>query len=167
LYHIPLQTGSDASSTPINTFPPCELNDAIQLRLPSPSGSKIAMFMTNKNNEKEQVLELWVGSMQQRRITLPNKAIMDAAGFGMPAWNAQETAIVYSAERDTTKTISFFATKNSDETIVRGGEFTLGIGKQEHWGEKYSKQSALLDLFLIDVESGNVGQDENVPGFHN
>jgi acylaminoacyl-peptidase len=150
------------------------LQENIKVRLPSPTGNKIAIFRQESPTESSsrQVLEVWTNGGQAllRRIVLPEtshgKVINDAGGFGCPAWNADETVLVYTAERNNPETVSFFANSGSadNDAKLRGGTNTLGVGKYESWGEKYSKQSALFDLFCVNVETGNVGRVENVPG---
>jgi acylaminoacyl-peptidase len=166
------------------------LPDSIKVRLPSPSGDKIAIFRQESPTESSsssppQVLEVWTNGGQAllRRIVLPaklhGKVISDVGGFGRPSWNADETVLVYTAERNIPETISFFAdsgggtdkddggNKNSisnSNSKIRGGTNTLGLGKTENWGEKYGKQSATFDLFCVHVENGNIGRVENVPG---
>jgi len=164
------------------SIPPTELHNSIKLRLASPSGDKIAIV---RQEASQQVLEVWTngGHALWRRILLPNKAhgkvVNDFGGFGRPSWNSNETVLVYAAERHNPETESFFADPSSSssssssengsakaprEVVHRGGTNTLGYGKVENWGEKYSKQSALLDLYCVHVETGNVGRVENVPG---
>ncbi|GKY94258.1 hypothetical protein MPSEU_000391600 [Mayamaea pseudoterrestris] len=159
-------------------LPPTELNDRIKIRVPSPSGDKVAVFVTHDSDPQLQHLEIWTcgGQFLEQRILLPKKlhgnVIADTAGgFGRSVWNPSETAIVYAAERVAPKTCSFFAdpeeetndeNKQSADT-VRGGENTIGLGKTESWGEKYSKQSALLDLFVVHTVTRQIGRIENVP----
>ena len=163
------------TDTATTFFPPCELNDRIMMRIPSPSGDKIAIVV-KQGEDSQQVLELWTrgGQFLKKRILLPKKmhgsVISDAAGgFGSPSWNSQETALVYAAERIAPETSSFFADiehhdNDAKQKQNRGKEFTLGFGRTERWGEKYGKQAALLDLFCVHVETGKVGRIENVPG---
>ena len=89
----------------------------------------------------------------------------DFAWFGGVSWSPDETALVYTAEVNKPKTASFFATPSSisEEKIIAGGEYTLGVGKSEDWGEKYGT-TALLALFCLNVETGEIGAIENVPG---
>ena len=144
-------------------------------------------------SSKTQILEIWVdyGQALQRRIRLPSKqhgkVISDPGGFGRPSWNVQETALVYPAERKAPETSSFFDDDDDDNdndndntvaavggaestatttttTKQRGGQHTLGIGKFERWGEKYSQQSPLIDLYCVHVKTGKIGKVENVPG---
>lgn len=128
-----------------------------------------------RRTDDEQVLEVWTenGRQLQRRILLDaklhGKVIDNAGGFGRPRWNPQESAIVFAAERKPPSTASFFeASKSSNDDDknkkIVGGQFTLGLGKTESWGEQYSKQSALLDLFIVSIETGKVVKVENVPG---
>jgi acylaminoacyl-peptidase len=77
--------------------------------------------------------------------------------------------LLFAAERIAPETQSYFA--DQDETTGdiaqnhhRGGEYTLGLGKTEGWGEKYSQQSALLDLFCVHTGTGNIERIDNVPG---
>jgi hypothetical protein len=54
LYHIADHASTFAS--------PCELNDRVQIRIPSPSGNKIAVIVSH--DVKEQVLEVWTSGGQ-------------------------------------------------------------------------------------------------------
>ncbi len=158
--------------------PPVECHDAEKWRLPSPSGKKVAV-LRHENNDDTQVLEIWHDQCLKRRICLPRqhgKVITDPGGFGRPSWNQQETCLVYSAERKPPETESFFqdidddkakketSTNSKDTGVVRGGQNVLGVGKMEHWGEKYWQYAPLLDLYCLHVDTGKVGQVENVPG---
>jgi acylaminoacyl-peptidase len=179
LYSIPLPDPKHPERS-FPSIPPTELHESIKLRLPSPSGNKIAIFRQESSpTESPQVLEVWTngGQAMLRRIVLSEKlhgkVINDVGGFGRPTWNADETVLVYTAERNIPETVSFFAQssasgadkdKDDASSKIRGGTNTLGLGKTEPWGEKYSKQSALFDLFCVHVETGNVGRVENVPG---
>lgn len=88
----------------------------------------------------------------------------DFEWFGGISWSPCETALVYNAEVQTPKAASFFDTSNSssEKTGVLGGQYTLGVGKSETWGEKYMS-TALLGLFCVNVETGKVGAIHNVP----
>jgi len=177
--------GRDGSSTPLATIssPPVQLSDDVQWRLASPSGNKVAVLVkkktkNNDNNggDEQQILQIWThGGHQLERIIaldqkLHGKVVHDAGGFGRPAWNGPETALVYSAERNSPETASFFdrdESKNSQKSStakIVGGEYALGQGKTESWGEKYNQQSALLDLFVVNVEIEDIQRVTNVPG---
>lgn len=190
LYSVAL--GKEESSSPSTVaLPPVELNDGILARIPSPSGGKVAIFReesSSGSSKRQQVLEVWTdnGLRLSRRILLPaaehGKPIFDAVTFGGPSWNPSENVLVYPAERNAPETASFFDFPHYDEaswrdsspsgladTSVsngasnRGNNHALGYGKAEKWGEKYNKQSPLLDLFLVNVDTGRVGKVENCP----
>ena len=158
--------------------PPVECHPSIKWRLPSPSGEKIAILRqedSDKDNDdspQKQILEIWIGQALERRIALSEahgNVISDPGGFGRPSWNADETVLVYAAERKAPETVSFFddageSDEKAQKSKVRGGQFTLGIGKYENWGEKYGKQNPLLDLNCVNVITGKVARVENVPG---
>ena len=150
------------------SVPPTEMSETIKTRVPSASGQKIAIL--REEGKDKQVLEIWTNECQTlvNRIVLPaklhGKVVNDPTWFGRITWNDEETALVYSAERKAPKVTSFFDTDEDAHQKIRGGEYTLGFGKTETWGEKYSDTSALLDLFVVHVETGRVGQVENVPG---
>jgi acylaminoacyl-peptidase len=177
LYYIPLSTVTANDEIVAAIPPPVECHPSMQWRLPSPSGAKIAILRTDKptassSADEPQILEIWVefGHALERRIRLPTDhgtVISDPGGFGRPCWNADETALVYSAERKAPLTLSFFddsPDSKPEKTQIRGGQNELGTGKMESWGEKYSKQSPLLDLYCVHVETGKVAKVENVPG---
>lgn len=185
LYTIPVLVVLAAPNAPTFQIPPSELQDTIQLRLPSPSGETVAIIRNEAKDGKLQVvLEVWkqAGQTLERRIDLSRhhgggKVICDVTGgFGVPSWNADETVLVYAAECEPLETASFFETtketgakgssssSKKKKAVIIGGQNTLGIGKSEHWGEKYSNQSPLHDLFCVNLETGNVGKVKNVPG---
>jgi acylaminoacyl-peptidase len=195
LYTIPLFSSPKSDQVDIAAMdpwlPPQELPSHVGFRLPSPSGDKVLMLINvpskeiPKDPKPKQVLEIWTrgGQQLERRVlldaSLHGKVIWDPKGFGTPAWNEQETAVVYPAERaafPAASPASFFeATPGSFSTRIAqdggkptsksyGTEHALGLGKEERWGEKYSKQAPLLDLFCINVETGKIGRVRNVPG---
>eukprot|EP00957_Ditylum_brightwellii_P094729 7214101-Ditylum_brightwellii.AAC.1 len=139
--------------------PPTEIPSNIKSRTPSPSGNKIAILLeegggdASSSSNKKQIIEIWSnqGQSLQKRIVLPptlhGKVCANMNEYGSIQWNKQETALVYCAERQPVKSTSFFDT-NSEEKgegrkVVKGGQYTLGIG--------------------IDVTTGNVGLIDNVP----
>lgn len=164
------------------TLPPIEEATSIKVRIPSPSGEKVALFLRDKDGDKnkmKQVMEIWTdgGATLQRRIVLPTETLhgdvcTDTSWFGGMSWRpGLEDIIVYVAEQQAPATNSFFeksqATKDteSQETCEkRGGQFTLGLGKKEDWGEKYV-DTANLGLFCVSIDTGKVKQLKNVPGF--
>ena len=181
LYSIPLQAESKL------IIPPVELPDTILARIPSANG-KLAVFREEiipDEPKRKQVLEVWsnAGGLLRRIAlseSLHGKLIFDGTGFGAPSWNAQETALVYIAERKAPSTTSFFEdqyddltqeddhhTNGDSDNIIRGAKNTLGLGKTEKWGEKYFKHSALLDLFCVHVETGRIEKLCNCPGHDN
>ena len=179
LHNIPL-------SSPSLAAPPMELSTKIKARIPSPSGSKLAVLVEESvpsdiegkgQDTKRYVMEVWTNKGHQlaKRIVLPSTihgpVCTDFAWFGGISWSPDETALVYSAEVNKPKTASYFATaakeddNNKDDTIV-GGQYTLGVGKKEDWGEKYGT-TALLALFCLNVSTGKIGAIENVPACTN
>ncbi len=170
LYTIPIPQGQGFFPFSI---PPQEMSETTKARVPSPSGRKICVLREqgNNNDKQQQVLEIWTNECEvlENRIVLPSKlhgkVVNDPNWFGQISWNQEETALVYSAERKTPKVASFFDLENdTDGDKIRGGENTLGLGKMENWGEKYTDMSALLDLFVVNTESGKVARVDNVPG---
>ncbi|KAL7543890.1 hypothetical protein ACHAXR_013330 [Thalassiosira sp. AJA248-18] len=186
LYSIPLTSRQPNGSHDPFISPPVELPTKIKARIPSPSGSKIAILVeeniiptgTNERgnsseNKQRQVFEIWTANGHQlaNRIILPSekhgRVCTDFAWFGGISWSPDESTIVYTAEVNKPKTASFFTTTTSNvddknNTII-GGQYTLGVGKNEDWGEKYGS-TALLTLFCLNVETGNIDAIENVPG---
>jgi len=168
LYTIPIPQGDGFFPFSI---PPSEMSESIKARVPSPTGHKIAV-LRQEAEETEQVLEIWTHECQvlENRIVLPSKklhgkVVNDPNWFGRVSWNEDETALVYSAERKAATVTSFFDTEEDEkDEKVRGGQSTMGLGKTEDWGEKYTETSALLDLFVVNIETGKVGRVENVPG---
>lgn len=171
---------SAAATNQVVTQPPVLLGDDVQWRLVSPSGRKVAVLVREKvKDDEQQVLQIWThgGQQLERLIPLDKKgakhgkvAFEAGGGFGRPSWNVDETCLVYSAERNPPEASSFFETNAADgdssggSRKIRGGVYTLGVGKSEKWGERYDKQSPLLDLYIVNVDTGKVGRIENVPG---
>ena len=149
------------------------------------------------------VLELWhpPDHLYHRMVVDPKrhgKIMNDPTGFGCPTWSADETLLLYSAERRSPETCSFWDTtiSNNDQDndyhnddddnekdaarhpnnrkmdskerptsqTIRGGQYVLGQGVMEEWGEKLTKQSALMDLYVIHVGTFQVERIANVPG---
>eukprot|EP00985_Skeletonema_marinoi_P002619 scaffold1069_cov112-Skeletonema_marinoi.AAC.3 len=179
VYNVPLISPSLAA-------PPMELSAKIKARIPSPSGDKLAVLVEESvpsdiegkgQDTKRHVMEIWTNKGHQlaKRIVLPSTihgpVCTDFAWFGGISWSPDETALVYSAEVNKPKTASYFAAsskeddKEEDDTIV-GGQYTLGVGKKEDWGEKYGT-TALLALFCLNVSTGKIGAVENVPACTN
>jgi hypothetical protein len=50
--------------------------------------------------------------------------------------------------------------------VVVGGEYALGVGRGEDWGEKYPTTSR-LNLFLVHTTTGQIGCIANVPSSTN
>ncbi len=179
LYNIPL-------SSPSLAAPPMELSTKIKARIPSPSGAKLAVLVEESvpsdiegkgQDTKRHVMEIWTNNGHQlaKRIVLPSTmhgpVCTDFDWFGGISWSPDETALVYSAEVNKPKTASYFATPNKDDdkkddNNIVGGQYTLGIGKKEDWGEKYGT-TALLMLFCLNVNTGKIGVIENVPACTN
>ena len=169
---------------------PMEIPNKVKARIPSPSGNKIAIFIeestTSDNNDKRQIVEIWThnGMTLSKRILLPTKeqhgnVCFDFSWFGSISWNQDESAIVYSAEMKSPVTKSYFdvdectitTTNNNNDNDSNSGSKdafvgytnTLGYGKSEDWGEKYTTTSR-LNLFILNVNTGKVGAVLNVPG---
>jgi acylaminoacyl-peptidase len=128
------------------------------------------------------IVEVWDGSSLTRRIVLPEnkhgKVIDDPTGFGSPVWspNNNEEFVMYCAERKSRKTSPFWTTKSPkdnnddgnnnnhrDSSTIRGGNFVLGEGQTEHWGERYHNQHPILDIYILNIETGRTERVENVP----
>jgi len=179
-YTLSIPTSNKDSSVFFPPVPPTEVHPNIQIQIPSPSGNKIAKIRADENNKKDgsparQVLEVWdvLTSSLIHRIALPTnqehgKVISDAVTFGKPSWSTDEKVLVYAAERKAPETTSFFDSQNfqaeSGSKKIPGGKATLGLGKSEGWGEQYREQEPLLDLFLVNVETGRIQKVHNVPG---
>ena len=106
--------------------------------------------------------------------------------FGIPSWNVAETCLVYVAEQTLPNTKSYFDTPppslnptkpslmkhhhnnndNDDGTTTTrtfGQQHVLGVGKIEHYGEKYSQHILYHSIFCVDIHTGHVGIVSNVP----
>ncbi len=113
---------------PMMMTPPIEIESKIKARIVSPSGNKIAIFITepnttNTSNNKrsnKHIVEIWThqGMKLSKRIILPidkvhGQVCFDFSWFGNIAWNNDESALVYSAEMKHPKTSSYFDEKNN------------------------------------------------------
>jgi len=133
------------------------------------------------------------GQTLSNRILLPTqklhgKVCTDTSWFGGFSWHSSssfnnnnnnkeedvvEEFLVYVAEALPPSTKSFFHHRttsgdNEDDTAgssssITGGEYTLGLGKGEDWGEKYTSTHR-LNLYCVHLPTGNVGMVSNVPG---
>ena len=180
LYKYSIESDSGALRMSI---PPLEIPSKVLLQIPSPSGLKMALLIKeddvieNADNSagitSRQVFEIWTdnGTRLERRIVLPKvmhgKVCTDTSWFGGIAWNPDENALVYVAEQSVPKTASHFADnskENDDNDIPQvGAQYTMGLGKKEDWGEKYTSTS-LLRIFCLSIKTGKVGMIENCPG---
>lgn len=190
LYQIPVDTAKTHQTVLIP--PPAEVATKIKARIPSESGDKVAILVEEavakdgenaKSDDTRKVFEIWTegGHNLAARIVLPKdmhgKVCTDVAWFGGFSWSPDETTLVYVAEATPPKTTSFFDKVDAPATSSKagaddtsedahaniGGQFTLGVGKGEDWGEKYTGTSRLA-LFCVNVDTGNVGRIQNVPG---
>ncbi|KAL3918278.1 MAG: hypothetical protein SGILL_004312, partial [Bacillariaceae sp.] len=155
-------------------IPPTPLDASVKLYLPSPSGRKmIILKTTGEGNDETTILEVWEGAALVRRIPISKeqqhgKIVNDATGFGTPVWSPDETCLLYSAERVPVETEPFWKTKSgsdakNDDTARRGGQSALGLGQREHWGERYPTLGPILDLFIVNLDTGRIGKVHNVP----
>lgn len=147
----------------------------IKARIPSPSGSKLAVLVeesvpaleNNGAESKRHVFEIWVdnGHRLSKRIVLPKEThgsvCTDFEWFGGISWSPDESSLVYNAEVPSPKTASFFDSSKPEDVSI-GGQYTLGLGKSETWGEKYMS-TALLRLYCVNVETGKIGAIKNTP----
>ena len=169
LHHVIInKTSKDIVSLPVS-----QLSSEVKYRSVSPSGDKIAIFSTQND---ESVVEIWTngGTCLCRKIVLPKTlhgdVCTDISWFGSFSWNKEETALVYSAEMVPPKTKSYFArkeegnTQNGSITSFMGKTNTIGYGKGEDWGEKYTS-TVRLKLFILQIQTGMVAEVKNVPGY--
>ncbi|KAL3932382.1 MAG: hypothetical protein SGBAC_010873 [Bacillariaceae sp.] len=175
LYQFPLQL-----PPPKVQEYPISLDPSIQMRLPSPSGTKMLVVQKGSSEDNTPgVLELWEHGALVRKIRLQKQQqlhqhgalIHDPTGFGIASWSPKESYIVYVAERLPPKTRAFWEEASSkttsnkqDESASVGGQHVLGEGYMEEWGEQYVGQSPLLDLYILHFDSGKIERVVNVPG---
>lgn len=169
LHHVIINDKSNE----IVSLPAAQLSSEVKFRSVSPSGDKIAIFSTQNN---ESVVEIWTngGTSLGRKIVLPNTlhgdVCTDISWFGSFSWNKEETSLVYSAEMVPPKTRSFFArkeegtTQNDSTNTFIGKTNTIGYGKGQDWGEKYTS-TCRLKLFILQIQTGMVAEVKNVPGY--
>ena len=159
--------GADNTDNSLS-LPPVPLDSSVQVYLPSPSGKKTLIIKTEKDETDERIVEVWQGASLQRRIKIGGKGahgkvINDAVGFGVPTWSPDEECLLYSAERLAPTTVPFWTTEKESDDQHRGGQNVLGQGTSESWGETYSKQEAILDLYVLNLSTGRLGRVQNVP----
>ena len=176
LYHIPLD--GDRSSSYL--LPPTLMESTIQIRLPSPSGTKLMIVKqdskTSSDKDTTTTIEIWQGDALTRRIVISEKRhgpiINDGTGFGIPTWSPDETCILYAAERKPVPTKPYWDSssrsdnagkKDDKDSTVIGGQNILGQGTSEDWGEKLSHQSPIMDLYILNAETGKYNRVANVP----
>jgi acylaminoacyl-peptidase len=179
---LPADTQSTTTASTLRStrvFPPTLLHESVSWRVPSPDGSLLAVFAqespaSDKAGTPQQIVQIWQGDKCLQKIhlnrnNLHGKVILDPVTFGTPQWSPDGKVLVYTAERIYPETESFFSGTSSKpydnkSASVRGGQYTLGFGRNDHWGEQYSQQSALLDLYCVSIATGQVGHIDNVPG---
>eukprot|EP00590_Aulacoseira_subarctica_P007588 CAMPEP_0172414434 /NCGR_PEP_ID=MMETSP1064-20121228/1091_1 /TAXON_ID=202472 /ORGANISM="Aulacoseira subarctica , Strain CCAP 1002/5" /LENGTH=787 /DNA_ID=CAMNT_0013151099 /DNA_START=276 /DNA_END=2639 /DNA_ORIENTATION=- len=182
VYHIPIAHDTKTFGV---APPPYELSSSVKYVLPSPTGAKIAKLVeedtsnSKANNKKRQVIEIWThgGASLQKRILLSDKihgkVYTELSKFGGMSWKSgDEDALVYIAERLSPTTKSFFDSsteengdkkQGAESVVTTGTQFTVGVGIQQDWGEKYSDVCNPA-LFLLSVDTGKVAPISNVPG---
>jgi acylaminoacyl-peptidase len=181
VYTLPVPSSSKDAANVVAP-PPYQRHGSIQHVLPSPSGEKVAIFLTEEGSSQEKakrtVLEIWThhGSLLERRIPLPcdklhDQVLFSDSRFGGVAWHPHELALVYVAERRSPQTKSFFDSQLSSTTAsnnddnkgaVAGGQYTLNVGLKEEWGEKFTG-IAEPELFVVGIKTGRVASVDNVP----
>jgi hypothetical protein len=164
------------------TIPPILLDASVKIYLPSPSGKKTVVVKEETNSvnghfaNKKTLIQVWHGPSLLHRIPINENQhgsiINDDTGFGSPVWSPDESCLLYCAERIPYKTAPFWTTSRGEEfkavtgndpPPLRGGDNVFGVGQREHWGERYSTQEPILDLFILNLETGRVGRIQNVP----
>lgn len=178
--------GNDESIESDMILPPVPLDSSVQMYLPSPSGQKTVVIKAEHKdgtNGDERIIEVWQGSSLTRRIQVGGKSshgniINDPTGFGIPTWSPDEEYLLYSAERPSITGVPFWTKSekvienlgkerdnsgSNDEKKLRGGQNVLGQGQTESWGECYTKQEAILDLYILNLSTGRLGRVRNVP----
>jgi acylaminoacyl-peptidase len=172
LYHIPIpkDDSSDGDDDDSNHIPPTLVDSSVVARIVSPSGKKTLVLKKNIQTKKATILEIWHGGSMTRRIdTTTNNGhgsiICNDVTFGSPSWSSDETCLVYSAERPTLKTSSYWSSaedtssKEKDNNRVnenRGAQNVLGQGVAEDWGERYPDQDPLLDVYILNTTTARI-----------
>jgi len=138
---------------------PVELHPAEQWRSTYQHVTLLLRDDDDDDNKKKQVFEVWKDGMLEKHIELSPK--LHGKVIGHPAWR-DDQVVCYTAERAAIPTESFFATEMNEEA-QRGQENTMGIGKQEHWGEQLFEQAPILDLFVLHLGTSRISRVENIP----
>jgi acylaminoacyl-peptidase len=141
------------------------MDESTSIRVPSPTGKNSISVKMNMNDAKNKnpCLEIWRCGCLVRRMTISQHGaiISDPSGFGIPSWSPDETHLVYAAERLAPKTTAFW--DKDSQGGIKGAQHVLGQGATEEWGEQYVSQSPLLDLYILNVDTGKVERVKNVP----
>jgi hypothetical protein len=78
------------------------------------------------------------------------------------SWNHDETSIAYCAECIAPKTSSFFSQEKETGAMV-GGQNSVGVGKNEEWGEALVGINPIMNIYIVHVRTGKVGCVQNGP----
>lgn len=172
VYSIPLTSTEPSEQTEHpgdhNDFIPLPtpLDPSIVARLGSPSRNYTLVIKSNSNiiNAKNNIVEIWQGASRIRRLSLEKlhgSIITKDVTFGSPSWSSDESFCVYAAERLPVPTMSYWDADTTPGTSKqKGTRHVLGQGVAEDWGEKYSTQEPLLDLYVLHIATGRV---ERIP----
>jgi len=143
-------------------LPPARLDTNIEIRLPSLSGKHL-WVVKKLSDENGYEMEFWdEGALIRRSLVKEHGRIIADDTFGKPQYNSDESYLVYAAEPKSPPT-SWLWDDDNDDQPKRRGKHVLGEGYEERWGEQFTKQSPLLDLYILSFETGKIGKITNVP----
>ena len=160
-----------------NTVLMNEMPSSIQYRMTQ--GNYVVIFRTGDASSKiddedgTAFIEVWnhpddSSMMLVQRIELPSSKniFFQDPTLGGPSWSQQETQnhlpryIVYVAQaKKETKISSFFDQKDANSKKTIGEVYQDKI----QWGEKYTNLKQLTELYVIDLQTGQVKLVPNVP----
>ncbi|XP_042207127.1 acylamino-acid-releasing enzyme-like isoform X1 [Homarus americanus] len=150
------------------SFPPSPINKNVVLSQTSASGKWTAFMVTSeKNQEEHQVMVVnQDGSMKTFDLKVADKhgKVYSDGEFGCLEWSADETMLVYVAEKKQPKPTSFMTPlKSGKSEDARGQEFIF----RDDWGEQLDGKHQSV-VCLLNVNSGDIKchelRDQLCPG---
>jgi len=173
LYTIPIPRGHGFFPFSI---PPSEMHHQIKARIPSPSGERLLILreetaesMENSPERTRLVFEIWTKAAEclTKRVVIPEtlhgEVINQPDGFGAPSWSDDESAMVYCARQNRPEVVSYFDNLDNSKGGEQGSQRNLDYSAMGRLGDKCTKISALLNLYLLHIRTGAVTKIENTP----
>nr|XP_045601703.1 acylamino-acid-releasing enzyme-like isoform X1 [Procambarus clarkii]XP_045601704.1 acylamino-acid-releasing enzyme-like isoform X1 [Procambarus clarkii]XP_045601705.1 acylamino-acid-releasing enzyme-like isoform X1 [Procambarus clarkii] len=136
-------------------FQPVPVSENVELSETSATGKWTAFVVTSekKKGEQQVIVVNQDGSMKTFDLEAAGKhgKVYADGEFGCLEWSADETMLVYVAEKKRVKPTSFTTRPKSGEEDSRGQEFTF----RDDWGEQLLSKHQSVVCFL-NVQSGEI-----------